>query len=400
MAQGNPQMQTGAAAAPDWQPISRREAIRALSATGEELEHLLKESRTLRDAGKGRVVTYSPKAFFPVTNLCRDRCAYCTFRRDEDEAGAWTMQPEEIRSWSERAESLGCIEALMCLGDRPEDNSPRYREWLRSEGMASTIEYVGKACDIALEQGLLPHSNPGLMGPEDYALLKPSNVSLGMMLESVSPKLRQKGEVHYYAPDKDPEKRLRVLEDAGEAQVPFTTGILLGIGESLEDRVDSLLAIADTHNRHGHIQEIIIQNFRAKPEIPMAGAAEPDTLDLVRTIVVARLLTGPKMNIQVPPNLSDASSLPPLLESGINDLGGISPLTPDYVNPEAPWPHLGALERACAAEGFELRPRLPIYDEFINRPGFLDKNLAEPVRIHQRAVAQRGSGKGNEGKAT
>ncbi len=400
MAQGNPQIQTGGLTASNWQPPTRAEAIRGLSATGDELDHLLADARALRDAGKGRVVTYSPKAFFPVTNLCRDRCAYCTFRRDEDEAGAWTMQPDEIRSWSERAQSLGCIEALMCLGDRPEDNSPRYRSWLKSEGMSSTIDYVARACEIALEQGLLPHSNPGLMGPEDYALLKPRNVSLGMMLESLSPKLRQKGEVHYYAPDKDPEKRLQVLEDAGEARVPFTTGILLGIGESLEDRVDALLAIADTHRRHGHIQEIIVQNFRAKPEIPMAGAAEPDTLDLVRTIAVARLLTGPEMNLQVPPNLSDASSLPPLLDSGINDLGGISPLTPDYVNPEAPWPHLGALARTCADEGFELRPRLPIYEEFVNRPGFLDKNLAEPVRIHQRAVAESGSRNGKEGEAT
>lgn len=400
MEQGNPQTQAGGSTAPSWQPLTRREAINALSATGDELEQLLEASRRLRDAGKGRVVTYSPKAFFPVTNLCRDRCAYCTFRRDEDEAGAWTMQPEEIRSWSERAQSLGCIEALMCLGDRPEDNSPRYRSWLQSKGLGSTIEYVAEACDIALEEGLLPHSNPGLMGPEDYALLKPRNASLGMMLESLSPKLRQKGEVHYYAPDKDPDKRLQVLEDAGEAQVPFTTGILLGIGESLADRVDALLAIVDTHSRHSHIQEIIVQNFRAKPEIPMAGAAEPDTLDLVRTIAVARLLTGPDMNLQVPPNLSDASSLVPLLQSGINDLGGISPLTPDYVNPEAPWPHLGALERACAAEGFELRARLPIYEEFINRPGFLDKNLAEPVRIQQRAVSQGGAAQGNEGKAT
>jgi FO synthase len=382
----------------DWQsPLSRDEAIAALGATGAALDDLLAHARLLRESGKGRVITYSPKAFFPVTNLCRDRCAYCTFRRDEDEPGAWTMQLAEIRSWSERAHSLGCIEALMCLGDRPEANSPGYRAWLAEEGHASTIEYVARACEVALSAGLLPHSNPGIMGPDDYALLKPLNVSLGMMLESTSPRLREKGQVHYYAPDKDPQLRLQVLEDAGHARVPFTTGILIGIGESQADRVDSLLAIAATHRRHHHIQEVIVQNFRRKPEIPMANAAEPDEADLVRTIAVARLLLGPEVNLQAPPNLSEPTSLGPLLESGINDLGGISPLTPDYVNPEAPWPHLGALERACADAGYDLQPRLPIYAEFIEKEGFLDKGLLDTVRRRQNALAERESRKTGKG---
>lgn len=365
---------------------SRAEALGALSAESEALQELLAAARHLRDLGHGRTVTYSPKAFFPVTNLCRDRCAYCTFRRDEDEPGAWTMQEEEIRSWSQRGRALGCVEALMCLGDRPEANSPRYRKWLVDEGHASTMHYVARACEIALEEGLLPHSNPGVMLEADYELLKPCNVSLGMMLESTSPKLRAKGGVHYYAPDKDPELRLEVIEAAGRAQIPFTTGILIGIGEDLEDRVDSLFAIAASHRRHGHIQEVIIQNFRAKPEIPLASAPEPDEADLVRTIAVARLILGPQVNIQAPPNLSAPESLVPLLESGINDLGGISPLTPDYVNPEAPWPHLGALERACADAGYTLRPRLPIYPEFIEKPGFLDKHLLRTVRRHQEEL--------------
>lgn len=368
------------------EPPARSDARAALRAEGDALEELLAHACRLRDAGHGRNITYSPKAFFPVTNLCRDRCAYCTFRRDEDEAGAWTMQEEEIRSWSSRGRALGCIEALMCLGDRPEANSPRYRAWLAERGYPATMNYVARACEIALEEGLLPHSNPGIMLAPDYELLKPCNVSLGMMLESTSPALRAKGGVHYYAPDKEPGLRLQVIEEAGQARIPFTTGILIGIGEELEDRVESLFAIAAAHERHGHIQEVIIQNFRAKPEIPLAHAPEPDETDLIRTIALARLILGPHANIQAPPNLSAPESLVPLLQSGINDLGGISPLTPDYVNPEAPWPHLGALERSCEAAGFELRPRLPIYPEFIEKPGFLDKGLLATVREYQQKL--------------
>ena len=360
-----------------WRPLERADAIAALEADGPALDALRTRAAALRDAGKGRDVTYSKKAFFPVTNLCRDRCAYCTFRRDED--GAWTMTPDEIVEWSERGRRLGCREALLCLGDQPEAVSPAYRSWLAEEGHASTIEYVERASRLSLDCGLLPHSNPGVMTAAEMALLRPVNVSLGMMLETTSERLRGKGQAHYYAPDKDPALRLEVLENAGRLRIPFTTGLLIGIGETLEERVDTVLAIAEVHRRHGHIQEVIVQNFRAKPEIPMATSDEPDEIDLARTVAMTRLVLGPEMNVQVPPNLSP-DAIAYLLDSGINDFGGISPLTPDYVNPEAPWPHLGALARACAKAGYRLRERLAVYPEYIDRPEFIDPGLRERVR--------------------
>jgi 7,8-didemethyl-8-hydroxy-5-deazariboflavin synthase CofG subunit len=372
---------------PAWRPLSRQAAIDALERTGDALSELRQAASRLRDAGKGRRITYSRKAFFPITNLCRDRCAYCTFRRDPGEDGAWTMRPAEVRAWAERAKGLDCREALMCLGDKPEAVFADYRALLSELGHASTISYVGEACAIALEAGLLPHSNPGIMTASDLDFLKPLNVSLGLMLESVSPLLRTKGHAHYYAPDKEPSLRLQVLQDAGERQIPFTTGLLIGIGESLADRVDTLLAIADLHQRFAHVQEVIVQNFRAKPEIPMATCAEPDVLDLARTVAVARLVLGPEMNIQIPPNLSP-TGVHFLLDSGINDFGGISPLTPDYVNPEAPWPHIRALARSCAAAGYRLAERLPIYPEFIDRPGYLDPGLRTRVEAARDELAR------------
>ncbi len=371
-----------------WQALDRATALTLARARGAELEELRARARALRDAGKGRRITYSRKAFFPVTNLCRDRCAYCTFRRDEGEDGAWTMQPDEIRAWAERARALDCVEALMCLGDRPEAVFPGYRAFLASRGHRSTIDYVAEACRIALDAGLLPHSNPGVMSADDLAHLKPLNASLGLMLETTSERLRTKGHAHYYAPDKEPRLRLEVLREAGEQRIPFTTGILIGIGETPEERVDALLAIAHLHQHYGHVQEVIVQNFRAKPEIPMATCDEPDAAELARTVALARLILGPEMNVQVPPNLSP-EALAYLLDSGINDLGGISPLTPDYVNPEAPWPHLAALERDCARAGYELAERLPIYPEFIERPGFVDPGLVGRVRRAQAEIDAR-----------
>jgi len=361
-----------------WLPLERADAIAALRAQGTALDELRSRAAVLRDAGKGRRITYSRKAFLPVTNLCRDRCAYCTFRRDEGEDGAWTMTPAEIAEWSERARRLGCREALLCLGDQPEAVSPGYRRWLHDQGHRSTIEYVERASRIALEHGLLPHSNPGLMRPEDLARLRPVNVSLGLMLETTSHRLRGQGQAHYYAPDKDPVLRLEVLENAGRQRIPFTTGLLIGIGETPEERVDTVRAIAEIHRRHGHIQEVIVQNFRAKPEIPMAACAEPDALDLARTIAMTRLVLGPHMNVQVPPNLSPDETVF-LLDSGINDFGGISPLTPDYVNPEAPWPHIGALARTCERAGYQLCERLALYPEYIGRHAFVDPALRERV---------------------
>lgn len=350
-----------------------------------EVSAILAVAGHVRTCLKGTIVTYSPKVFLPVTNLCRDRCSYCTFRSDPDDAHAWTMLPEEIRACSRNGRGLGCVEALMCLGDKPELVFGAYRSTLRVLGHRSTIGYVGQACEIALEEGLLPHTNAGLMNRAEMAALKPLNVSMGLMLESISPRLRQKGAAHYYAPDKDPTRRLEMIRHAGELRIPFTTGILLGIGETRSEVVASLTAIRDLHRTYGHIQEIIIQNFRAKPTTPMAASPEPASLEIAQTVAVARLLIG-DMNLQAPPNLSPYDHRL-FLAAGINDWGGISPLTPDYVNPEAPWPHIAALAATCQSEGFTLQPRLPIYAEYVDRPGFLDVPLRGRVA---RIAAERG----------
>jgi FO synthase len=353
--------------------LARAEAI-GLLATPALTDALLRAASVRRDHAWGRTVTYSPKVFLPVTNLCRDRCTYCTFRKDPDDPDAWTMTPEEIQAWSERGRRLGCTEALMCLGDKPEVAFPGYRTTLARLGHRTTAEYVYRACVIALDCGLLPHTNAGILTRAEMERLKEVNVSLGLMLENVSPRLRGRGEVHQWAPDKEPAVRLRMLAEAGELAIPFTTGLLLGIGETLEERVDTLLAIRDLHRAHGHVQEVIVQNFRAKPTIGRADAPEPEAADIARTIAVARLILDPEVSVQAPPNLSPEDHAL-LLAAGLNDWGGISPLTPDYVNPEAPWPHVAALAAECRAAGYELRPRLPIYPAYVDRPGFLAAGL-------------------------
>jgi 7,8-didemethyl-8-hydroxy-5-deazariboflavin synthase CofG subunit len=342
-----------------------------------ELPALLLAAGTMRDHGKGRHVTYSRKVFLPITNLCRDRCTYCTFRKDPDDPGAWTMQRHEIREWLVRARDLGCKEALMCLGDTPEAAFPAYRATLADLGHGSTVDYVREACEMALAEGLLPHTNMGVLSADEMRRLRPVNVSLGLMLENTSARLRARGMAHHHAPDKEPARRIAMVADAGRLRIPFTTGILLGIGETLEERVDTLFAIADLQRAHGHIQEVIVQNFRAKDGIPMADAPEPTAGEMARAVAIARLLLGPDMNVQAPPNLNpDDHRL--LLRAGINDWGGISPVTRDYVNPEAAWPQIPELAATCAAEGFTLGERLAIYREYA-RHDFLDPSLASPV---------------------
>jgi 7,8-didemethyl-8-hydroxy-5-deazariboflavin synthase CofG subunit len=365
--------------------LNRADSLRLLSCDGDRLPDLLDRASEIRDASKGRTITYSPKVFLPVTNLCRDRCRYCTFRRDPWDDGAWTMTVEEIRDWSRRGRLLGCREALMCLGDRPEGAFRQYRALLALLGYESTIDYVRRACEVALEEGVWPHTNAGVLTSEELERLRPVNVSMGLMLENVSPRLRARGGPHHAAPDKDPAVRLRTISEAGALRIPFTTGILIGIGETLEERADSLLAIRDVQDRFGHIQEVIVQNFRSKPEIPMQDSPEPDELEMARTVATARLVLGPEVNLQAPPNLNPTAHRG-LLRAGINDWGGISPLTADYVNPEAPWPHLAKLASTCAEEGFELRPRLAIYPEFIEREGFLDPALLPAVREEQERL--------------
>ena len=359
------------------EPLDDGDALHLLEGPA-PLVPLLAVAGQVRTRRKGRVVTYSPKVFLPITNLCLDRCSYCTFRQDPDSPAAWTMLPEEVRDWSRRGRALGCIEALMCLGDKPERAYKSYRRTLAVLGCDTTIEYVARCCRLALDEGLLPHTNAGVMTAEEMAALRPLNVSMGLMLESVSARLRERGGAHQQAPDKAPTVRLAMLRAAGELRIPFTTGILIGIGETRAERVDSLRAIADLHAAHGHIQEVIVQNFRAKPSTRMAGAPEPESADMARTIAVARLMM-PGMNIQAPPNLSPLDHRL-FLAAGINDWGGISPLTLDYVNPEAPWPQVQALAATCRAEGFTLAPRLPVYTEYLETPGWLDEGLRGHVQ--------------------
>jgi 7,8-didemethyl-8-hydroxy-5-deazariboflavin synthase CofG subunit len=361
------------------------DALTLLGSGPGELEDLLEAASALRDAGKGRTVTYSPKIFLPLTNLCRDRCSYCTFRKDPWDAGAWTMTPDEVRDWTRRGAALGCREGLLCLGDRPETAFRQYRALLGLLGYESTIDYVARACEEVLDLGVWPHTNAGVLTYDELRLLRPLNVSMGLMLENVSPRLLARGGPHHAAPDKDPVLRLRTIADAGRLRIPFTTGILVGIGETLEERADSLLAIRDLHDAYGHIQEVIVQNFRAKPDIRMAEAPEPDDLEMARTVATARLVFGDAMNLQAPPNLSP-NNLRLLLRAGINDWGGVSPLTRDYVNPEAPWPHLERLAATCYEEGFALRPRLPIYAEYATREEFLDPSLRDAVKLDLDAL--------------
>jgi FO synthase len=346
---------------------------------GDELDSLMTAAAELRDRVTGLRITYSKKVFIPLTNLCRDYCGYCTFRKDPGQPGARTMTPDEVLAVAEAGARLGCKEALFSLGDRPEAVFPEMRETLARLGHRTTLSYLADMSERVLnETGLLPHANPGLMGRKDLEKLREFNPSMGLMLESTSDRLTMEGMAHDNAPDKPPALRLKTIEEAGRLKIPFTTGILIGIGETLDERVDSLFAIRDLHERYGHIQEVIIQNFRAKPEIPMRDHPEPTQSDHARTIAVARLVLG-EMNVQAPPNLSD-DDYPYLLKAGLNDWGGISPLTPDFINPEKPWPHIERLAKRTAAEGFELTERLSIYPEFIFRDEFLDDGLASRVR--------------------
>jgi 7,8-didemethyl-8-hydroxy-5-deazariboflavin synthase CofG subunit len=347
-------------------PLSRLGALGLIRACDKRLPELLARARAARDRFKPGVITYSRKVFIPLTNLCRDYCGYCTFRRDPNQPGAHTMSPDEVLNVARAGQKLGCTEALFSLGDKPELVFPEMRERLRNLGYRSTLHYLEAMCELVLrETTLLPHPNPGLMSAEWITRLARVSPSMGLMLETTNESLLLAGAAHHNAPDKLPLKRLRTIEEAGKQAVPFTTGILIGIGESDEDRVDALLAIRDLRQRYGHIQEVIIQNFRVKPEIPMSGWAEPSRGELLRTIAVARLLM-PDVNIQAPPNLSDPD-YEELLDAGINDWGGVSPLTPDFINPERPWPHLQQLAARTRAKGFELMQRLPVYPEFLPR---------------------------------
>jgi 7,8-didemethyl-8-hydroxy-5-deazariboflavin synthase CofG subunit len=359
--------------------VSHDEAVRLIESGEAALPDLLARAGELRDRGRGRVVTFSKKVFVPLTTLCRDYCGYCTFRRDPGEPGAHTMTPDEVVALVQAGGRIGAKEALFSLGDKPEARFPEQRAFLRRHGHRTTLGYLRAICELTLaESPLLPHANPGVMGERDLAALREVNVSMGIMLETVSERLLGPGMAHDNAPDKVPARRLRTIALAGKLQIPFTTGILIGIGETPRERVDALVAIRDLHEQYGHVQEVIIQNFRTKPRIPMRDAAEPSFEDLLRTLAVARLLLGPEVNIQAPPNLSP-HAYPKLLAAGLNDWGGISPLTLDHINPERPWPLIPELRRATEGEGFAFRERLAVYPEFARRPEFVAESLRPRV---------------------
>ncbi|MEV0896298.1 bifunctional FO biosynthesis protein CofGH [Actinoplanes sp. NPDC049802] len=378
--------------AADGRAIDTDEATALLAATGDQFDELLAIAGGIRDAGlreAGRpgVVTYSRKVFIPLTRLCRDRCHYCTFATVPHKLPAAFLERDEVLEIARQGAAQGCKEALFTLGDRPEERWPAARQWLDERGYDSTLDYV-RACAIAVleETGLLPHLNPGVMSWAELQRLKPVAPSMGMMLETTATRLwSEKGGPHFGSPDKEPAVRLRVLDDAGRVGVPFTTGILIGIGETAAERVESLFAIRRTAREFGHVQEVIVQNFRAKPDTAMRGMPDAELRELAATVAVARIIMGPRARIQAPPNLID-DEFALLLRAGIDDWGGVSPVTPDHVNPERPWPQIDLLAEMSEKSGFELRERLTIYPEYVRRgdEGWLDPR----IKAHVAALAE------------
>jgi FO synthase len=385
------------ARARDGKALDLGEAATLLHARGDQLTELLGYAARTRDAGLERagrpgVITYSRKVFIPLTRLCRDRCGYCTFATVPGELASPYLSPDEVIEIAAGGAALGCKEALFTLGDRPEDRWRQAREWLDAHGYDDTLSYVrAMAIGVLEETGLLPHLNPGVLGWQDFQRLKPVAPSMGMMLETTARRLyTERGAPHFGSPDKDPAVRLRVLEDAGRSNVPFTTGILIGIGETSAERADSIFAIRRVAREYGGIQEVIVQNFRAKPDTKMRGVPDADLDDLAATIAVTRLVLGPGARIQAPPNLiGDQYRM--ILAAGIDDWGGVSPLTPDHVNPERPWPQIDDLAGRTAAQGFELRERLTVYPDYLREP-WLDPRVAP----HVAALADPATGLARE----
>src|SRR5690606_17842081 len=367
----------------DGKPLNLTEAEVLLHARGDDLEALLDHASRVRDAGlaaAGRpgVITYSRKVFIPLTRLCRDRCHYCTFSTAPAKLPAPYLSPDEVLAIARAGAALGCKEALFTLGDRPEDRWPQARRGLDGQGYGDTLSYVRAMAILVLEEtGLLPHLNPGVLTWSDFQRLKPVAPSMGMMLETTSTRLfTERGQVHYGSPDKDPAVRLRVLEDAGRSTIPFTTGILIGIGETLAERAESIFAIRRTAREYGAIQEVIVQNFRAKPDTAMRDRPDAELADLAATIAVTRVVLGPGARIQAPPNLiteggtaqdGGGGEFALMLRAGIDDWGGVSPLTPDHVNPERPGPQIDTLAERTAEAGFPLRERLTVYPEYVRQ---------------------------------
>ena len=395
------------------------EAASLLAARDESLDRLCAVAARVRDAGLVRagrpgVVTYSPKVFIPITRLCRDRCHYCTFVTVPGKLSAPYLSPDEILAIAREGAELGCLEALFTLGDRPEDRWPEARVWLDEQGYDSTLDYVrAMAIRVLEETGLLPHLNPGVMSWEEMTRLKPVSPSMGMMLETTSRRLFEtRGEAHFGSPDKDPAVRSRVLEDAGRLSIPFTTGLLVGIGETLVERAETIFELRRIAKLYGSIQEVIVQNFRAKPDTAMRHADDLGLDEYRAAIAVSRIVLGPTMRIQAPPNLVDLAECTALLAAGVDDWGGVSPLTPDHVNPERPWPSIERLRAVTAEAGFELAPRLTVHPapraaaHAVGRPApgrpprrARAARRARPRRRTTRRAAVAGARRGSRGHA-
>ena len=383
-------VQRAVARAADGARLDDEHAYDLVAVAHEDPSALLGAAAELRDALFGSLVTYSKKIFVPLTKLCRDACAYCTFAHPPMPGHSAFMTLDEVRALARGGAAAGCAEALFTLGDKPERKWRQARAELDELGFSSTIEYLAAACRVALDEGLLPHTNPGTLEIEDAAALREVSVSQGMMLETLSERLLRRGHAHFGAPDKRPATRLATLEAAGRARVPFTTGILIGIGETWRERVDALLAIRGSHERHGHVQEVIVQNFRAKPGTPMSTHPEPDAAEMAVSIALARLILPPDVAVQAPPNLA-GGDYGAYLDAGLNDWGGISPVTPDHVNPERPWPHLRDLTETTERHGFVLAERLALYPRYCATPAARAEWLAPGVRS---AVLQASDARG------
>ena len=343
------------------------------------LEALIDAADACRSKGRGDRVTVARNVFIPLTNLCRDRCDYCTFAKLPDSPEAKTYEIEEVREVVRGGVATGCTEALLCLGDKPEVAYRSHRDWLAQRGWGSTAEQLVEACQAAFEGGMLPHTNAGILSQDEMARLRPWNASMGLMLETTSERLRERGMPHYYAPDKAPETRLRMHREAGELKIPFTSGILLGIGENDSERAATLSALRDLHEQYGHIQEVIVQPFHPKPSTPMRAVAELHDETVAGWVALARLILGPQMNLQAPPNLAP-KMLERLLRAGLNDWGGVSPVTLDFINPEAPWPQLRDLRERTRSAGRTLRERLPVYPEYVlGKSDFFDPQMRDAL---------------------
>ena len=356
--------------------ISRQDIMEIYQNAVEDSSELFSVAQNLRKRFKKDSVTFSKKAFFNIVNLCKDTCSYCTYKAEPDEKKLSLMSKQQILELLQLAKKYRCVEALFVTGERPEQKYQEARDWLKENGFKSTAEYLIHASELALELGLFPHTNAGNLNLEEMRELKKTNVSMGIMLENVSERLTEKGMPHYLAASKRPKARLEVLENSGKLGIPMTTGLLVGIGETAEEIIDSILAIKQLHQKYGNIQEVILQNFQPKPDTIMKNTPSADE-KYFKTIVALSRIIMPEMNIQIPPNLSP-KSYQSFLSVGINDWGGISPLTPDFVNPEFSWPEINKVDENSKNAGFELKCRFPIYPEFFS---FVSKELRDKMSV-------------------